>query len=31
VENALEELKDGELITVDSIRGFIYRGKARVL
>ncbi|WP_130807684.1 pyruvate kinase [Senegalia massiliensis] len=31
VENALEELKDGELITVDSIRGFIYRGKARIL
>ncbi|MBS4534787.1 pyruvate kinase [Clostridium sp. D2Q-14] len=31
VENATTQLKDGELITVDSIRGFIYRGKARVL
>ncbi|MBS4537395.1 pyruvate kinase [Clostridium sp. D2Q-11] len=31
VDKATTELKDGELITVDSIRGFIYRGKARVL
>lgn len=29
--NATELLKDGELITVDSITGLIYRGEARVL
>ncbi len=29
--NALNELKDGETITVDSIRGLVYRGNAKVL
>jgi len=31
VENALEILKNGEMITVDAIRGLIYRGEANVL
>ncbi len=31
VENASVELKDGDIVTVDSITGSIYKGKARVL
>ncbi len=31
VDNALELIKDGEMVTVDAIRGLIYRGKANVL
>jgi pyruvate kinase len=31
VENALELIENGEIITVDAIRGLIYRGKANVL
>ncbi len=31
VEGALELITDGEVITVDAIRGLIYRGKANVL
>ncbi|KPU26943.1 pyruvate kinase [Caloranaerobacter sp. TR13] len=30
-ENATKELKDGETITVDSIRGLVYKGKTQVL
>ncbi len=29
--NALKELKDGQVVTVDAIRGLVYSGKARVL
>ncbi len=31
VENATGQIKNGEVITVDAIRGLIYRGKANVL
>ena len=31
VENAVNEIKDGEIITVDATRGLVYRGKANVL
>ncbi|RKD33412.1 pyruvate kinase [Thermohalobacter berrensis] len=30
-EGATEELKDGETVTVDSIRGLVYRGETKVL
>ncbi|WP_425448393.1 pyruvate kinase [Dethiothermospora halolimnae] len=30
-KDAMDELKDGETITVDSIRGLVYKGEARVL
>ena len=29
--NILESVKDGEIVTVDSSRGVVYRGSTRVL
>ncbi len=31
VENAIENIKNGDMITIDAIRGLIYRGEANVL